>query len=198
MCGNSREEIIAKYTDKSRYKPEYIYGDVYVDEERVKLSKSNKVEKEKFETELNTAKRFSDKFGFEIFMLPPKDGNKNIYIDKESNPDTISFEMFVEIKNPSGSETSIKTRFRESVHKADGVLLSVEKNISVSQVKKWITNQLNWMNNHDGFLVAIEVGTENNRKYGVFKINGKELSLGSFPEKPRLQSPLKQNIIHTR
>ena len=190
MYNNSREAIIAKYTDKSRYKPQYIFGDVYVDEGRITLSESNKVEKDKFKTELNTAKRFSDKFGFEIFMLPPKDGNKNIYIEKGSNPDTISFEMFVEIKNPSGSGTSIKTRFRESVHKADGVLLSVEKNISVSQVKKWIEDQLHWMNNHDGFLVAIEVGTENNRKYGVFKINGKELSLGSFPEKPRHSSPL--------
>ena len=31
MCDNSKEAIITKYTDKSRYKPEHIFGDVYVD-----------------------------------------------------------------------------------------------------------------------------------------------------------------------
>ena len=34
MRKNSKETIIAKYTDKSRYGPEYIFGDVYVENER--------------------------------------------------------------------------------------------------------------------------------------------------------------------
>ena len=57
---NSREVIIAKYTDKSRYKPEYIYGDVYVDEDRISLSNKNTREKEIFERELAAAKRFQN------------------------------------------------------------------------------------------------------------------------------------------
>ena len=62
MIDNSREATIAKYTDKSRYKPEHIYGDVYVDEARVALSKTNDEEKEIFYRELNAAKRFSKHF----------------------------------------------------------------------------------------------------------------------------------------
>ncbi|MBR4375875.1 MAG: hypothetical protein IK040_04595 [Spirochaetia bacterium] len=189
MNDNSREAVIAKYTDKSRYKPEYIFGNVYVDEERIAETLKSKDEKEIFEKEFKTAKRFSEKFGYEVFMLPQKEGNI-IYIEKHSNPDIITEGMFIDIKNPSGSKASIKTRFHESIHQADGVLISVEKDISVSQVKKWIEEKLQLMNKHDGFIIAIEVGIKNNRKYGVFKIKGKELSLGSFPEKPRLSSPL--------
>ncbi len=182
MADNSREAIIAKYTDKSRYNPKYIFGNIYVDAKRIEYSNTSKVEKKKYEREFNTAKRYSDKFGIEIFMLPPKGENGYIYIEKRSNPDTVSLGMFVEIKNPSGSRASIMARFRESVHQADGVFISVEKRISISYVKRCIENQLNLMNNkHDGFLIVIEIGTDNNRKYGVFKINGKELSLGSFP-----------------
>ena len=69
----SKEAIIAKYTDKSRYKPEYIYDDVYVDEDRIVLSKKNKLEKEIFDRELKAAKRFSIHFNCEVFLLPEGD-----------------------------------------------------------------------------------------------------------------------------
>ena len=58
MSIRSREAIIAKYTDKSRYKHEYIYGDVYVDEERITKLKSNQA-KDVFNRELKAAIRFS-------------------------------------------------------------------------------------------------------------------------------------------
>jgi hypothetical protein len=78
----SKETIIAKYTDKSRYKPEYIYDDVYVDEERIVLSKKNKLEKEIFDRELKAAKRFSVHFNCEVFLLPEGDKQGNaIYHD---------------------------------------------------------------------------------------------------------------------
>jgi hypothetical protein len=79
MIDNSREATIAKYTDKSRYKPEYTYGNVYVDEERIKHSNNSKEEKKKYEREFNTAKRYSEKFGLEIFMLPTRGENGHIY-----------------------------------------------------------------------------------------------------------------------
>ena len=60
MIDNSREATIAQYTDKSRYKPEYIYGDVYVDEDRIAETLKSKDEKEIFEKELKIAKRFSN------------------------------------------------------------------------------------------------------------------------------------------
>ena len=173
MNDNSKEAIIAKYTDKSRYKPENIFGNVYVDEERITETLKSKDEKEIFEKEFKTVKRFSDKFGYDVFMLPQKEGNI-IYIEKHSNPDIITAGMFIDIKGPSGSETSIKTRFRESVHQADGVLLSINKLISILKVKSWIEDKLRRMDNHDGFLVIIEVGREN-KKYDVFEVKGKGL-----------------------
>ena len=173
MIDNSREATIAKYTDKSRYKPEYIYGDVYVDEDRIAETLKSKDEKEIFEKELKIAKRFSKAFGYDVFMLPQKEGNI-IYIEKHSNPDIITAGMFIDIKGPSGSETSIKTRFRESVHQADGVLISIDKLISILKVKRWIEDKLRRMDNHDGFLVIIEVGKEN-KKYDVFVVKGKGL-----------------------
>ena len=61
-------------------------------------------------------------------------------------------------------------------------MISVENNVSISDIKKCIEDQLSLMNNkHDDFLVVIEAGTNTDRKYGVFKIYGKELSLDSFP-----------------
>jgi len=70
MCDNSREIAIAKYTDKSRYKKEYIYGDVYVDEERVEYSKKSIKAKDDYDRELKAAKRFSEHFNCEVFLLP--------------------------------------------------------------------------------------------------------------------------------
>ena len=73
MCDNSREIAIAKYADKSRYKSEHIFGNVYVDEERIILSKKNKFEKEIFDKELSAAKRFSKYFSCDVFLLPEGD-----------------------------------------------------------------------------------------------------------------------------
>ena len=61
-------------------------------------------------------------------------------------------------------------------------MISVENNVAISYVKKCIEDQLSLMNNkHDDYLVVIEAGTNTDRQYGVFKTNGKELSLDSFP-----------------
>lgn len=179
MTANSREAIIAKYTDKSRYKPEYIYGDVYVDEKRISETLKSSDEKATFEKKLEIAKRFSVIFGLEVFMLPQMEGNNIIYIEKHSNPDIITNGIFADIKNPSGSEISVKKRFQESVHQADGVLFSINKQISINQVKKWMEEKLIWMNNHDGFLVVIEVGKKK-KEYDVFKIKEKRLKKSPF------------------
>ena len=174
MEENSREAIIAKYTDRSRYKPEYIFGDVYVDEERIAETLKSKDEKEIFEKEFDIAKRFSERYAVEVFMLPQMGGNKIIYLEKHSNPDIITNGIFADIKCPSGSEVSIKKRFQESVHQADGVIISIDKSISILKIKKWIEDKLRWMDNHDGFKVAIEVGKKN-KITEIFEIKGKGL-----------------------
>ena len=115
----SRNATIAKYTDKSRYKSEYLYGKVYIDEDRIAEALKSKDEKEIFKKEFRASKRFSEYFGYDVFMSPQKEGNI-VYIEKHSNPDIITEGIFLDIKNPSGSKSSIKTRFRESVHQADG------------------------------------------------------------------------------
>lgn len=169
MCDNSRAVVIAKYTDKSRYKKEYIYGDVYVDEERVKLSYKNKTENDKFKKELNTIIRFSEHFKCEVFLLPPNEKGKSIYKEKNSNPDAIVYKMFLEIKNPTGSIASIKTRFQESIHQADCVLISIINDTSIKKAKKWIENKLKTMDNHDGFVVVIEDYKNNYEFYKIEK-----------------------------
>ena len=189
MNDNSREAVIAKYTDKSRYKSEYIFGNVYVDEERIAETFKSKDEKEIFGKELEIAKRFSERYGLEIFMLPQMEGNKIIYLEKHSNPDIITNGIFADIKCPSGSEISIKKRFQESVHQADGVIISINKPLSILKIKKWIEDKLRWMDNHDGFLIAIEVGNEKKR-YDIFEIKEKGLEKAPLNWMPRLSPPL--------
>ena len=45
------------------------------------------------------------------------------------------------------------------------------------------------MNNHDGFVVAIEVGKVN-KKYDIFEIKGKGLKKAPHKWMPRLSPPL--------
>ena len=106
---------------------ENIYGNVYVDEERIKESLKNDREKVQFEKELKTVIRFSEHFNCEVFMLPPNEGGGVIYLDKNSNPDIIANRLFIEINNPNGIESSIKRRFQDSVHQADGGLISIQE-----------------------------------------------------------------------
>ena len=167
MCDNSRAAVIAKYTDKSRYKSEHIFGNVYVDENRINESLKNEKEKVQFEKELNTAIRFSAHFNCDVFMLPPGDGGGVIYLDKNSNPDMIANRIFIDIKNPSGTGTSIKRRFQESIHQADGALISIQNETTIEQAKRWIEEKLQYMDNHDGFIVVVE---NNNHNFEVFEI----------------------------
>ena len=73
MKDYSRNATIAKYTNKSRYKPEYIYGKVYIDEDRIAEALKSKDEKEIFKKEFRASKRFSDCFSYDVFMLPQKE-----------------------------------------------------------------------------------------------------------------------------
>ena len=176
MSYNSQQAIIAKYTDISRYRPEYIYGNVYVDEKRVKEALKNDIEKEKLKIEIEIADKFAKNFDCKVFMLPPTENGDVIYKEKNSNPDFISYNMFLEIKRPKGTKTSIRTRFQESVHQADGVLISIQNNIPINVAKKWIEEKLQLMNNHDGFVVVIE--SMNN--YGLFTVKEKGLKKAPF------------------
>ena len=177
----SKETIIAKHTDKSRYKPEYIYDDVYVDEERIVLSKKNKLEKEIFDRELKAAKRFSKYFNCEVFLLPEGDKQGNaIYIEKNTNPDAITLGIFIDFKQTKGTNTSITRQFERGIGQADAVLLSFKHKVKISNIEKWINGKLKAMkHNHDGFVVIIE-NFEN--KYRVYEIKEGKLSFEkNFP-----------------
>ena len=119
MCDNSKEVIIAKYTDKSKYKPEQIFGDVYVNKERIALSKTNNEEKEIFDRELNAAKRFSEHFCCEVFLLPPDEKGHAIYVDKHSNPDSIIKGFFIDFKHSIGTDRSIIKKLQKGVRQAE-------------------------------------------------------------------------------
>ncbi|MBR4159592.1 MAG: hypothetical protein IKT97_06015 [Spirochaetia bacterium] len=177
----SREAIVAKYTDKSRYKPEYIYGDVYVDEERILLSKKNKLEKEIFDRELEAAKRFSGCFKCEVFLLPEGDKQGNaIYIEKNTNPDAITLGIFIDFKQTKGTNTSITRQFERGIGQADAVLLSLTNEVKINDIERWINGKLKAMkHSHEGFLVVIE---NCNKNYKVFTIKKGKLSFEkNFP-----------------
>ena len=184
MCDNSREIAIAKYTDKSRYKSVHIFGNVYVDEDRIKESLKNNIEKNKFDKELNAAIRFSEYFDCKVFMLPPNEGGKVIYREKNSNPDIITNGIFADIKNPTGTETSIKRRFQESIHQADGTLISIQNDTSINQAKKWIEEKIRKMtHSHDGFMVIIE---DNKHNFEIFEIEKGLLKRNPFSKNRQL------------
>jgi len=175
MCDNSKEALIAKYTDKSRYKPEHIYGDVYVDKARIELSKTNDEEKEIFYRELNAAKRFSKHFNCEVFLLPPDKNGHAIYLDKHSNPDSIIKGLFIDFKQAKNTDTSITRQLERGLGQAEGVIITINGDTIITKVVQWLNGKINTMTKpHDGFIVVVE----NNRgSYWIFTIRRKRLSI---------------------
>ena len=198
MCDNSKKALIAKYTDKSRYKPEHIYGDVYVDKARIALSKTNDEEKEIFERELNAAKRFSKHFNCEVFLLPPDENGHAIYLDKHSNPDSIIKGLFIDFKQAIGTDRSISKRLEYGVGQSEGIVITIENDTPIEKAKQWINGTLNVLKNeYDGFIVVIE---DNKGNYGTYSVNRKRLSLEEslFLATRRLSPPDNSNILPAR
>ena len=194
MCDNSNEIIIAKYTDKSRYKPEHIFGDVYVDKDRIALSKTNDEEKEIFNRELNAAKRFSEHFYCEVFLLPPDENGHAIYVDKHSNPDAIIQGHFIDFKQAIGTDRSISKRLEYGVGQSEGIVITIENDTPIEKAKQWINGTLNVLKNeYDGFIVVIE---DNKGNYETYSVNKKRLSLEEslFLATRRLSPPDVKNI----
>ena len=189
MNNNSKEAIIAKYTDKSRYKSEYIFGDVYVDKKRIALSKTNNEEKAIFDRELKAAKRFSEHFNCEIFLLPPDENGHAIYVDKHSNPDSIIKGLFIDFKQAKNTDTSITRQLERGLGQAEGVIITIEGDTRIGKVVQWLNGKINSMaKTHDGFFVVIE---DKKRNYWTFTINGKRLSVEEslFSAAQRLSPP---------
>ena len=180
MPDDSREAVIAKYTDKSRYKPEYIYGDIYVDDRRVEQSNKSNQAKDDFTRELEAAKRFSKHFNCEIFLLPEGDENGNaIYAEKHKNPDSIIKGVFIDFKQARGTDTSIVHQFGRGLRQADGVIITVGDGTSISKAVIWINGKLKSLEkSHDGFVVIIE---DDKGNYGTYSINAKRLSAEENP-----------------
>ena len=188
MNANSREAIIAKYTDKSRYNQKYIFGDVYVDEERIKQSEKSGQAKDDYKKELKTAIRFSKHFNCEVFLLPEgeKDGNI-IYIEKHSNPDAIIKEKFIDFKQTKGTDTSITRRLEKALKQADGILITLEEDTSIDKAVQWINGKLNSvMSAYDGFVVVVE---DNKGNYGTYMVKEKRLSKENLFMAARQLSP---------
>lgn len=138
----SKDDTIRKYTDKSRYSKENIYGDVYVDNARVEESRKSGHEEKNFKKELEAAKRFSEYFNCEVFMLPPRESNSVIYVAKHSNPDAIVGWSFIDFKeNFSGNENSIKSLFSKATKQADSLYLTLSGGTSIEQAVKWINGK---------------------------------------------------------
>lgn len=174
MCDNSRETIIAKYTDKSRYNPKYIFGDVYVDEDRIKKLTSDQA-KEVFDRELKAAKRFSKHFNCDVFILPEGDANGNvIYVEKHKNPDAIIQGYFIDFKQAKGTDSSVTKKLGKGLSQSDGIIITIEDELSIMKAVQWINGKLNSLESeYNGFIVIIEDYIGN---YSIFTVNEKRLS----------------------
>ena len=146
-----------------------------MDEARVRLSKINDKEKEIFERELKTAKRFSRHFNCEVFLLPPDENGNAIYEEKHSNPDTIFHRFFIDFKNAKNTDTSITRQLERGIGQADGVLITLKDKMDIKRIEHWINGKLKSLKqDHDGFIVIIENGNNN---FKTFIINKKRLSI---------------------
>lgn len=174
MSSRSREAIIAKYTNKSHYKHEYIYGDVYVDEERITKLRSNQA-KDVFNRELKAAIRFSIYFCCDVFLLPEGDKEGNaIYVEKHKNPDAIIHGHFIDFKQAKGTDTSITKKLVRGLGQAEGIVISIEDELEINKAVQWLNGKINSLKKlYEGFIVIVE---DNKGNYGVYTINGKRLS----------------------
>lgn len=187
MHDNFRDAIIAKYTDKSRYKPKHIFGDVYVDKDRIALSESNRREKKLFDREFKAAKHFSLKYSCEVFMLPPNEGSHAIYIEKNSNPDAIIKGNFIDFKYAEGSDSSITKQLGRGIEQADGIIITIGNDTTIEKAVQWLNGKINSMKkDHSGFMVIIE---DRNGNYKSFIINKKRRLEASLPFAARKLSP---------
>ena len=175
MCDNSRAAVIAKYTDKSRYKKEYIYGDVYVDEERVEYSKKSIKAKDDYDRELKAAKRFSEHFNCEVFLLPNEEKNGNvIFIEKHKNPDAIIQGKFIDFKQAKGTDGSVTKQLGRGLMQAEGVVITVMDGTTIDITVQWLNGKINSLKkSYNGFVVIIEDAQGN---YRTYTINAKRLS----------------------
>ena len=172
------ENIIEKYTDKSRYEEENIFDDVYVDSARMAESKKSNQERLNFERELASAKRFSEHFDCEVYLLPPKEAGSVIYKTKHSNPDAIVNGSFIDFKeNNSGNEGTIKNLFDKATKQADAVYLTLSGGTTLGQAVKWINGKLSQKGNIEGFGVVL---SDSNGNFAEYKVKEKRLIESPF------------------
>ncbi len=169
------QAVIAKYTDKSRYRPEYIFGDVYVDSYRIVQAEKSSKAKNDHEKELKSAIRFSKHFNCEVFLLPEGEENGNIiYVEKHANPDSIIHGNFIDLKTTKGTDTSITRRLERALNQADGVIITLEIDTQLDKAVQWINGKLKSMKNqYENFIVVVE---DNKGKYGTYSVKEKRLS----------------------
>lgn len=172
------DNVIEKYTDRSRYEKENIFDDVYVDSARMAESKKSNQERLNFERELASAKRFSEHFDCEVYLLPPKEAGSVIYKAKHSNPDAIVNGTFIDFKeNNSGNEGTIKNLFDKATKQADAVYLTLSGGTTLEQAAKWINGKVAQKGNIEGFGVVL---SDSNENFAEYKVKEKRLIESPF------------------
>lgn len=172
------DNVIEKYTDKSRYEKKNIFDDVYVDSARMAESKKSNQERLNFERELASARRFSEHFDCEVYLLPPKEAGSVIYKAKHSNPDAIVNGTFIDFKeNNSGNEGTIKNLFDKATKQADAVYLTISGGTTLEQAAKWINGKVTQKGNIENFGVVL---SDSNGNFAEYKVKEKRLIESPF------------------
>ena len=166
-----RESRIASFTDESNYSPENIEGNVYIDAARKELSNKNSIEKAQYEKELMMAHKLSEHFNCKVFMLPPTIEDGFIYVEKQSNPDSVVKGFFVDFKQINTDKpNSVQRAMKEGIRQADAVYIELGDNISIDNATRALIGQVKSNNNnHEGFGIVISDSVGNFKEYQIIK-----------------------------
>ncbi len=166
-----RESRIASFTDESNYSPENIEGNVYIDAARKELSNKNSIEKAQYEKELMMAHKLSEHFNCKVFMLPPTIEDGFIYVEKQSNPDSVVKGFFVDFKQINTDKpNSVQRAMKEGIRQADAVYIELGDNISIGNATRALIGQVKSNNNnHEGFGIVISDSAGNFKEYQIIK-----------------------------
>jgi hypothetical protein len=182
---DERKTIIQEYTNKDNYVLDEENSKVFVHQDRLNNIKGNRrIEREKHNRELKTARRFATHYGVDVFLLPPKLNKDTLVLTNNKVPDGITIEVFVEFKNSIGSYRSIQEALKKGVVQAELIVIQIDGTTSEETVFNALNGQKEYLkeNEHKGVIVVL------GEEFLEYALNKKELTRSSFLSWPGTKS----------
>ncbi len=181
-----KENLIRKYTDKTRYHQDEQEEHLYIHPERMTHAEINNTEKEKLRHEMAMARKLARHYGFDVFLLPEDFGSRLLLFGNKSPDGIVNGIFFDEKQAVTGTERSIQGNFRKARKQAEMLYLDLSQtNVGIEKAVAYINGQITADEDvSESFHVVIE------NKDGIFSefrvdINKKELVKSTFLSSPR-------------